>query len=192
MKSGVRKYVWSNERNSLRSLALNLSNVELDNLATMPMLYGEQHSGEVRSRFQLTSFLSSARSGTYCTVRRDRRSKRFSESHPGPLQFVCIKSESWPYPTIDVVAFMPAFQVAHDWIQSLRPSIFQVSISEGRELSRQYNTAFHEVSVADDPVDTITVMNRVIRELWIAKVCILKTYHDALWHSIRMSWFGPD
>ncbi|TRY76682.1 hypothetical protein TCAL_10359 [Tigriopus californicus] len=46
----------------------------------------------------------------------------------------------------------------------------KVSISEGRELSRQYNTAFHEVSVADDPVDTITVMNRVIRELWIAKM----------------------
>lgn len=49
-------------------------------------------------------------------------------------------------------------------------SPFQVSISEGRELSRQYNTAFHEVSVADDPVDTINVMNRVVRELWTSKV----------------------
>ena len=37
----------------------------------------------------------------------------------------------------------------------------QVSVTEGRELSRQFNCAgFHEVSVADDPVETVAVMNR--------------------------------
>ena len=46
----------------------------------------------------------------------------------------------------------------------------QVGISEGRDLSRQYNTAFQEVSVADNPVETIAVINRIVRELWREKV----------------------
>lgn len=48
----------------------------------------------------------------------------------------------------------------------------QVTLNEGRELSRQYNTAFHEVSVADNPVDTVTVMNRVVRAIWQEKVSL--------------------
>ena len=43
--------------------------------------------------------------------------------------------------------------------------MFEVSISEGRDLSRQYNTAFHEVSVADDPTETLRILNTVVREL---------------------------
>lgn len=45
-----------------------------------------------------------------------------------------------------------------------------MGLSEGRDLSRQYNTAFQEVSVADNPVETIAVMNRIVRELWREKV----------------------
>ena len=49
-------------------------------------------------------------------------------------------------------------------------------MSEGRELSKQYNTySFHEVSVADNPVDTINVMNELVRELWVQKVLKILT-----------------
>ena len=47
-------------------------------------------------------------------------------------------------------------------------------MTEGRELSRQFGCAgFHEVSVADNPVETVAVMNRVVRHIWRQKVLLV-------------------
>ncbi len=48
----------------------------------------------------------------------------------------------------------------------------QVGLSEGRDLGRQYNVAFHEVSVADAPIETIAIMNRIVKQIWRQKVSL--------------------
>ena len=42
---------------------------------------------------------------------------------------------------------------------------FQVEVSEGHELSRHFATDFHEVSVADNPIDTVNIMNDIVKDL---------------------------
>ena len=51
------------------------------------------------------------------------------------------------------------------------PSLSQVEAAEGRDLSRRHDAfAFHEVSVADQPSDTVDVMNKMVAQIWKEKV----------------------
>ena len=50
-------------------------------------------------------------------------------------------------------------------------SFSQVDAAEGRDLSRRHDAfAFHEVSVADQPSDTVDVMNKMVAQIWKEKV----------------------
>ncbi|CAB4058864.1 unnamed protein product [Lepeophtheirus salmonis] len=46
---------------------------------------------------------------------------------------------------------------------------FLISSYEGERLAQRYNASFHEISVADSPTDTVSILTSVVKELWHTK-----------------------
>nr|ADD24437.1 Ras-like protein family member 11B [Lepeophtheirus salmonis] len=45
----------------------------------------------------------------------------------------------------------------------------KISSYEGERLAQRYNASFHEISVADSPTDTVSILTSVVKELWHTK-----------------------